>query len=83
MTREGSALTGVAQGALRGQRVVVIGGTSGMGLGAVRAAAAALGRQALHAFRLEFPHPITNERIVCEAPLPADMREALRILGLQ
>ena len=51
--------------------------------GPVRAAAAALGRQALHAFRLEFPHPITNERIACEAPLPADMREALRILGLQ
>jgi 23S rRNA pseudouridine1911/1915/1917 synthase len=49
---------------------------------AVRAAAAALGRQGLHAFRLAFRHPITGERIACEAPLPGDLRDALRILAL-
>ncbi|MBH0228975.1 RluA family pseudouridine synthase [Halobacillus yeomjeoni] len=27
-------------------------------------------RVALHAFKVEFPHPITGERIKCEAPLP-------------
>lgn len=48
----------------------------------VRAAAAALGRQGLHAFRLAFRHPVTGEKIACEAPLPADLREALRLLGL-
>jgi len=38
-------------------------------------------RQMLHAWRLQFAHPLTAERMVFEAPLPADMRgliEALR-----
>ena len=34
-------------------------------------------RQALHACRLELDHPMTKERIVIEAPLPADMRELI------
>ena len=49
---------------------------------AVRKAAAALRRQGLHAFRLAFDHPISGARVVCEAPVPADLRAALRELGL-
>jgi len=40
-----------------------------------------IGRQALHAFRLRFQHPRTEQWIEAEAPLPPDMRcllEALR-----
>jgi RluA family pseudouridine synthase len=32
-----------------------------------------IGRQALHAFRLSFPHPITQKRIQFSAPLPKDI----------
>ena len=49
----------------------------------VRLAAAALGRQGLHAFQLELVHPITGARISCTAPLPADFRAALALLGLE
>ena len=48
----------------------------------IRQAAAALGRQGLHAFRLGFAHPLTSARVVCEAPLPADLRAGLGALGL-
>jgi 23S rRNA pseudouridine1911/1915/1917 synthase len=48
----------------------------------VRRVAAALGRQGLHAWRLAFDHPVTGVRVACEAPLPADLRAALRELGL-
>ena len=61
------------------------GGTRREGPGApeaVRRAAAALGRQGLHARRLAFAHPITGVRVDCLAPLPADLRAALRELGL-
>jgi 23S rRNA pseudouridine1911/1915/1917 synthase len=34
-------------------------------------------RQALHAFRLAFDHPVTGERLAFEAPFPADIRRAL------
>jgi len=34
-----------------------------------------LPRQALHAWRLELPHPITRAPILLEAPLPADLKE--------
>ena len=37
-------------------------------------------RPALHAAALAFPHPTTGERIRCEAPLPADLRDALVLL---
>ena len=47
-----------------------------------RRAAAAIGRQALHAATLAFTHPITGERVRCDAPLPKDFRAALRELGL-
>jgi 23S rRNA pseudouridine1911/1915/1917 synthase len=33
-----------------------------------------LPRHALHAWRLELPHPRTRERLALEAPLPADLR---------
>lgn len=38
-------------------------------------------RQALHAARLEFEHPITHKPVVCEAPLPADMQQLLKVLA--
>jgi 23S rRNA pseudouridine1911/1915/1917 synthase len=37
-------------------------------------------RQALHAARLAFEHPITGEQIETQAPLPADMRALLSVL---
>jgi 23S rRNA pseudouridine1911/1915/1917 synthase len=45
-----------------------------------RRAAAALGRQALHAWRLAFDHPRSGRRVRFEAPLPADFRAALDVL---
>lgn len=35
---------------------------------------ARIARQALHAWSLSFPHPITSERITITAPLPNDLR---------
>jgi 23S rRNA pseudouridine1911/1915/1917 synthase len=46
----------------------------------VRRAAEAIGRQALHAWRLAFAHPRTGERLSFEAPVPADFEAALRVL---
>jgi 23S rRNA pseudouridine1911/1915/1917 synthase len=37
-------------------------------------------RQALHAAKLEFTHPITGKLISCKAPLPADMKMLLKML---
>jgi 23S rRNA pseudouridine1911/1915/1917 synthase len=31
------------------------------------------GRQALHAYRLEFAHPVSGEALRFEAPMPADL----------
>ncbi|QJX00496.1 RluA family pseudouridine synthase [Frigoriglobus tundricola] len=39
-----------------------------------------IARQALHAFRLRFKHPRTDQWIEAEAPLPADMRRVLEAL---
>lgn len=36
---------------------------------------APLARQALHAWRLALPHPVTRQLLEIEAPLPQDMRE--------
>jgi 23S rRNA pseudouridine1911/1915/1917 synthase len=38
-------------------------------------------RQALHAHRLRFPHPMTGERVDVVAPVPADLAGLLRHLG--
>lgn len=36
-----------------------------------------IGRHALHAAALEFPHPVTGERLRVESPLPADLAALL------
>ncbi len=46
----------------------------------VKDVAAALGRQALHAAELAFPHPRTGRRVSVAAPLPADFAAALAAL---
>jgi 23S rRNA pseudouridine1911/1915/1917 synthase len=43
-----------------------------------RAALDALGRQALHAYRLTFEHPLSGEKMAFSSALPADI-EALRV----
>lgn len=47
------------------------------------APAAGLQRQALHAFRLAFAHPITAVELAFHAPLPADLRAAWAAWGLR
>jgi 23S rRNA pseudouridine1911/1915/1917 synthase len=47
------------------------------------APAGGLQRQALHAFRLAFAHPVTGEAFAFHAPLPADLRGALDGWGLR
>jgi 23S rRNA pseudouridine1911/1915/1917 synthase len=42
-----------------------------------------MNRQALHAQRLKFTHPRTEERVQFVAPIPEDMKEALEWLRLQ
>ena len=45
------------------------------------AALRAFPRQALHASRLEFVHPVSGRPVECRAPLPADMQELLAALA--
>lgn len=49
----------------------------------VRQAAAAIGRQALHAWKLAFDHPRIGQRLHFEAPVPADLGAALAVLRRQ
>ncbi len=42
---------------------------------------AAISRQALHAWKLEIPHPDTEETLKLEAPLPGDILQAWLALG--
>lgn len=49
---------------------------------ALKRAALAVGRHALHAAELAFAHPITGKQISCVAPLPKDLRDALDELGI-
>ncbi len=37
-------------------------------------------RQALHAAKLEFTHPITHKAISCKASMPADMKQLIKML---
>lgn len=46
----------------------------------LRLAAHAVGRQALHAWRLAFQHPRTGRRCRFEAPVPADFQAAIDLL---
>jgi 23S rRNA pseudouridine1911/1915/1917 synthase len=39
-----------------------------------------MSRQALHAFRLEFRHPVTDAPLAMEAPVPEDMQRTLEAL---
>jgi 23S rRNA pseudouridine1911/1915/1917 synthase len=48
---------------------------------ALRVALREFPRQALHAARLQFAHPVTGKPVECVAPLPADMQELLRVLA--
>jgi 23S rRNA pseudouridine1911/1915/1917 synthase len=48
--------------------------------GVAARAAAAIGRQALHAARLAFDHPRTGKRLVIEAPVPGDLARGLAVL---
>ena len=41
---------------------------------------AAIDRQALHATRLAFPHPLTKQLLTFESEPPADMQQLLKIL---
>jgi len=43
-------------------------------------AAPILKRQALHAHRIQFPHPVTGDELDLRAPVPADMRDVLERL---
>lgn len=43
----------------------------------------ALQRQALHAFRLAFAHPVTGQPLELHAPVPQDMVDALSFWGLR
>ena len=42
-----------------------------------------IARQALHAWKLSFPHPRTGKRLAFTAPLPADFRAAERALAAE
>ena len=46
------------------------------------APAAGMTRQALHAIKLAFAHPVTGEALKFQAPLPADFDQALKTLAL-
>jgi 23S rRNA pseudouridine1911/1915/1917 synthase len=48
--------------------------------GGVGEVQAALGRQALHAWKLAFPHPRTGKRLAVESPVPEDLSRALDAL---
>ena len=41
-----------------------------------------MGRQALHAFRLSFKHPISGQELVFVQSLPADLSDAVKMAGL-
>ena len=46
------------------------------------AATPELGRQALHAYRLAFAHPVTQELLAFTSPPPADLHDGMRAWGL-
>jgi 23S rRNA pseudouridine1911/1915/1917 synthase len=45
-----------------------------------RAACRNFARQALHAQRLQFEHPVSKSVVAFEAPLPSDIQELLTVL---
>ncbi|MHC4947997.1 MAG: RluA family pseudouridine synthase [Planctomycetota bacterium] len=64
-----------------GGRPVTVGDvTGGVPAGDRPPDAPLLARQALHAARLGFVHPISDERVVFQAPLPPDLADLVRLL---
>lgn len=49
----------------------------------VKEAVKGLARQALHAYRLSFAHPVSGETVSFEAPIPEDMYHLLSVLRLE
>lgn len=74
LTHAGYPLVGDA---VYGKRLVIPKGASA----AFDAALRGFTRQALHAARLEFTHPVTAELLNCAAPMPADMQHLLKALA--
>lgn len=50
---------------------------------ALKQALRALPRQALHAWRLSFPHPVTGAPVRIEAPIPSDMQALLALAAIK
>lgn len=65
---------------LYGGRRAGFGEMSGRDAALAKRALAAIDRQALHAERLSFAHPVTGETMTFEAPPPADFRGVLELL---
>ena len=42
-----------------------------------------ISRTLLHAFRIEFVHPITNKKMLFEAPIPNDFLACIKILNIE
>jgi 23S rRNA pseudouridine1911/1915/1917 synthase len=59
----------------------VYGARRAAGRAEIQALTAAVGRQMLHAWRLEILHPRTGERMRFESPLPADMERLIAELN--
>ena len=56
----------------------ILGDATYMGRRATKASEASwIDRQALHARRLTFDHPVTNKKIVIEAAIPDDMNSVI------
>jgi len=51
--------------------------------GALKQALRAFPRQALHAWRLSFPHPVTGAPVRIEAPVPSDMQALLALASIE
>jgi 23S rRNA pseudouridine1911/1915/1917 synthase len=49
---------------------------------ALASALRAFPRQALHAWRLAFEHPMTGAPVAIEAPVPRDIADLLRVANL-
>ncbi|MGE0114839.1 MAG: 23S rRNA pseudouridine(1911/1915/1917) synthase RluD [Steroidobacteraceae bacterium] len=63
--------------AVYGKRLVIPKGASTAFADTLRS----FNRQALHAAKLEFTHPVTGKPLSCEAPLPVDMQQLIKALA--